>query len=248
MDKNNEPEYRYFQFPLCLLQNVIINPKNVFSEPQKGFNLIIDYSIVDLAKKKYADISGLHSQIHYAAEFLNVNIGSIDDMIEQYEQAETLIRAHEGKYGTDPYLGIGTSLLFEFRDKQNHNETELLCALIAIRSLIGQRKFTGTYKSVILMRMIGAKSKKALKKCLQQKTLKLVHNKYSKRYQMDKLIAKLVNRKFIQSKISFNRQIFFSTKLDMQELGNEIIRYINNKDIKRKEREARQRIKEATKK
>jgi len=306
-----EKEYRYFQFPLCLLQNILTDTEN-------GIDIIISYSIVNFAKKikhneydvarqlmydyyrnennipnslrqdlkvyekkndftyneDYNGFDGtgkfdpadnieelqkifsdnkefeqqaiFHYQIHCAANALNVKMGSIKTTMERYERAKAQIEQHENTYGKEPTPGIKTNLLFEFRDKKNKNENELLCALIAIRSLIGQHSYTATYKSVICMRMIGAKSKKVLEECLsrfsQQKELKEVYEKYSKRYPMDKLIEALVRRKFIQSKISYGRKIYFSTKLNMQELTEAIIENRKKRGFNKQEREARQQI------
>jgi len=307
-----EEEYKYFQFPLCLLQNILIDAEN-------GINLIISYSIINSAKKMKYSISDVarqliydfyrheselpnslrrdlklyvknneftydevyngfggtgigfnpienieelkkvfsdnkefeqqaifHYQIHCAANFLNVKLGYIKSIMERYEKAKAQIEEHETKYGKEPTPGIKTSLLFEFRDKKNKNENELLCALIAIRSLIGQHPYTATYKNVISMRMIGAKSKKALEECLskfsKQKELKEVYDKYSIRYQMDKMITTLLSRKFIQSKISYGRKIYFSTKLNMQELTEAIIESKKKRNFKKREWEARKQI------
>lgn len=307
--KNNfmESEHRYFQFPLCLLQKVLI-------DPFKGIDQIISYGIVQYSKSVRYDLAGVcrqllydfykkeenlsrslskkmysyaqeevfsydedykgfdgngqfnpeentnellkifeydaefkkeaiqHYRVQCATLFFGVSIGSMNYTLSSYEDVLKEIKSHEQKFGKQPQPGIKKDLLFEFRDKKSVKETELLCALVAIKSIIGQRNFAPTYKNVILMRMIGAKSKAALQEVLKQPKLREVYETYSKRYRMDKLIEKLVTRNFFRSKISFGRQIFFSTKLTMEELGDAIIEKRKGSKHKRLEKEIRKRI------
>lgn len=307
---------KYFQFPLCLLQNVLSNSES-------GIGLIICFSVINRAKKtnysmhdvsrqlmydyyrnldvmedvlqkkfkkyikqdeiildedyngfvgidntfnpetnikelqvifrkdkEFEEFAIFHYQITCAAKLLNVQLGDIDNTIDRYEEALKQINHHQAKFGNDPMPGITTDLLWDVKGKKNNEEVELLCALTAIRSIIGQRSYSPTYKNVILMRMIGAKSKKALEECLNaenpNKNLKIVYEKYSNRYHMDKMIEKLRERKFIQSKIALGRKIYFSTKLSMNELENVLKEERKKKNFKKVEAEARKRILMAT--
>jgi hypothetical protein len=305
---NYEGRERYFQFPLCLLQNILIHPSD-------GINLIINYSIVNFAKKLnyslhdvkrqliydyYRNHKSLHSslqkslrqyvlkgrftndedyngfdgngdfnpelntgeldllfkenvifaeeaifhyQLYCAAQALNVEFGNVNYHIEQYEKAKNQIFLHENKYGKDPTPGLKTQILFEFRDKKNYEEIELLCAVAAIRSLKGKHEIIKTYKNVILMRMIGARTKDILNDLLTQPKLKEVYAKYSNRYWMDKLLKKARDRKFIQSKIGIDRCIYIGITHDMEHLEKAVINIRNKKKLPDKqEKEARKRI------
>ena len=196
--------------------------------------------------KEFYQLAILHYQIHCAAKVLNVQLGSIENTMRNYEKANSLVESHESKYGKDPTPGIKTSLLFDIRDKKNYEEMVLICGLIAIRSTVGKRRFTSTTKSVIAMRMIGAKSNVVLQDFLKDKKLKVVHERYSKRYPMDKLLDTLIQRKFLNSKIPIGRRIYISPTLNMDELEKVIITFRKEKNIKKKEKDARQRILDAT--
>lgn len=188
--------------------------------------------------------ANLHFQIPRAAKFLNVTIGNIKTTMNRYNEVIEQKVIHENKYGNEPMPGIKTELLWDWETvkKYNEEENELLCAYIAIKSIIGQNEFTATHKSVICMRMIGAKSNKVLNDFLKDKQLKNIYDKYSKRYAFDKLIERLVSRGFIQSKISLGRSIYLSTKYDMPQLQEAIIEKRRKKDFKRQEAEARKNI------
>ncbi|CAN5632707.1 hypothetical protein BH11BAC1_BH11BAC1_24060 [soil metagenome] len=210
MDK----EFRYFQFPLCLVEGIII-------DPNAGINNIISFAIVNFAKNcKYTlydvcrqlmydfyrseskipsalkkklqvyvrdevltenedyngfDGSGdfnpednieelqnifntdaefkqqaiLHYQVHCTCKFLGISIGSINGTHGRHAEVVKKIQLQESKYGKQPMPGMKKDVMFEFRDKINPNEIELLGACIAVRSIIGQKTFSPTYKSVI---------------------------------------------------------------------------------------------------
>lgn len=305
-----ESEYRYFQFPLCIVRNIL-------KEPETAFQQIISYSVVSYGIKAvelseydvfrqlmydyyrqqdkiepallktlksyinedaielnedyngftgkgefdievetpgleeiysndsdFKERANLHYQIHCAAKFLNVQIGNIKTTIDRYNEIKKQKAIHENKYGNEPMPGIKTELLWDWETvkKYNEEENELLCACIAIKSIIGQNDFTATHKSVICMRMIGAKSNKVLNDFLKDKQLKKIYDNYSKRYTFDKLISRLVSRGFIQSKISLGRSIYLSAKYDMPQLQEAIIEKRRKKDFKRQEAEARKNI------
>lgn len=56
--KHNDSEDRYVQFPLCLLQKI-------FEDPKKVFNLILDFGIVNYAKKFTYNLEEVARQLMY---------------------------------------------------------------------------------------------------------------------------------------------------------------------------------------
>ena len=56
---DNKREDRYIQFPLCLVQGTYQNPNN-------GFNIILDYGVVNYAKSFKFDIKEVARQLMYA--------------------------------------------------------------------------------------------------------------------------------------------------------------------------------------
>lgn len=137
-----------------------------------------------------------HYQLHQAGEFLNVSIASPKDTLKRYREAKAIQQAHEAKFGPDAMASVKPSMLFDFRDNPKQ-DTDLFRAYLGIVSLIGYRYFISTSKPVILSRMIGAKSKAAFEYLSKHKDIQETVSKYSKRYNMDKLLLALAEQKFI---------------------------------------------------
>ena len=224
--------YHYFQFPLCLLMNLFINPA-------KWYDIIIDYAILRNAEKQpskltdvcrqliydffrskksvdtrliillnkyeesgefsetedcafdsdggfdpldgivdlesifrkdedFRELSIYHYKLYCAKETLNIQIHNYESLKNNYEIAWKEIQRHEEKFGKDIIVNIKTEMFLDFKNKKDKNENELLCAYIAISSIIGMKNFQSTNKSVITMRMLGAKSNEVLKLFLKE--------------------------------------------------------------------------------
>lgn len=194
--------------------------------------------LVDILKNQPNDDCVEHYQLHLASQFLKVTIGSKTS--ENYKEVSNYLSKHEQMNGKQPFPSIGLSILFSFRD--NPENIELLLAYISIKSLIGRDEFGITTKAAIIMRMIGAKNKEALQEACKNKVLKDIYDKYFKRYWSDKLLNELQLKGFIKSKIGIYRRIWISTQLDYQQLEAAIINHRNSIDIKKKEKEAKNRI------
>lgn len=314
MKNSSKENIRYFQFPLCLVQYILLNP-------DEGYNTIINYGLVHYAKSRVSvthkdvcrqlmydfyraedklsayilrklkqciksgalnynedyngfDVHGgfdpveeteqlkvifeedkefeqeatFHYQIHKTANFLNVKLGSMDKTLSSYEAAQKLLIDHENRFGKEPQPGIKTTFLFDLRDKKNEKDNELLCAYIAIRSILGKNTLYGTNKSVILMRMIGAKSNDALEEHLKNPKLKEIYDKYSKRRRFNTLLEQLIKRGFLKSKLYHSRRIYVSHEIGFKELPAAIIQTKKKYDIKSQEKEAGLLLKELFKK
>jgi len=83
---------------------------------------------------------------------------------------------------------VGKHILFHFRDNEKKEiEVAQLLAYIAVRSIIGEKKYIKTNKPHIVARMFGFSS---VKKVVNIKN-KDLHDKYSKRHHIDKLLLAL---------------------------------------------------------
>lgn len=183
-----------------------------------------------------------HYQIRQAAQLLNVILGAIEPIIEDYEKATLLIEKFEEKYGKDACPGIKTSHLFDFRD--NPEKADIFRAYIGIRSLIGQKDFIATNKQIILSRMIGAKSDIVRQEFLEITEIKPTYEKYKNRYQMDKLLLELSKRGFI-IKVAYGRRLYISkNNLTYEELADKVASWLSKLNIRRQEREANHRLKQ----
>ena len=217
--------------------------------------MIIDYSIVKFADKLpseppddlqdwQAEWWDSKDKLDVAKNILNIEGGSSKQDRAVHTEALTFINKQANTWGSYPEPGIKTRFIFEVRNKKNAAETELMAALIGIKSLIGQRKFTATHKSVIVCRMCGCKRNDELEKTLAKKPfIKAIHDKYSTRRRFDGLIQKLLERGFIRSKIAYGRQLFISDELDHDGLIEAIVTAKRNKMFTTKEKEARETIK-----
>lgn len=241
-------QYHYFQFPLCLLQKV-------HEDCSEGFNIIINYSLVNFANKlpneppydveeyqrKWWDEA---DKLDVTAKILGVTLGSKKYLHAGHKEAMEFINNKAAIWGTYPTPGIKTDFIFDVKNKKNKMEAELIAGLIGIKSLIGQRKYTATYKNVIVCRMLGCKRKDELEQTLRGNLiLKAVYDTYSKRFHIDKLLNTLIARKFLRSKIAYGRQIFLSDELNYEELTAAIVEKRKTKDFKSQERQSRETIK-----
>ena len=134
-------------------------------------------------------------------------------------------------------------MLWQFID--NPKDIDLFRAYIGIKSMIGRRNFISSNKPAILSRMIGCKNKAAFEfftanRYNKNKNLLPTVEKYSKRYNMDKLLLTLAERKYIMflSKKEV-RVIYLSKYMEPEELGKLIKETKERQNIK-------QRIKNVT--
>lgn len=186
---------------------------------------------------KFKDDCIIHYQIHLATSgnHLNIAIGSNDNTIRRYNKALKLKEIFESRYGADAMPMIKKGIIFDFRDNKE-NDINLFRGLVSVKSLIGLKNFIATHKTVILMRMLGCKSKASLSDFLQNCDLASeAYKKYSGRKRMDNLLYKLMERGFITmlSKKHENR-IYLSTRYQTPvEFAEAIIKYRNERDIKK---------------
>ena len=128
-----------------------------------------------------------------------------------------------GGFVKQPYVSMKTDFLLEYSGKL-HSESEIMLftTFAGIKSIIGNSEYAGTTREMIICRMFGASNQQALAEVLKDEYTKTVYDKYSKRYQFEKLLDELVARGFIQSKIGWNRRTYVSCKLDYTQLTNAI--------------------------
>lgn len=183
-----------------------------------------------------------HYQLHQAEEFQPVNIHCNRHVIEGYNRAKGIKEAFEAKYGTDAQASVKIPMLHDFRDGKEQ-DIDLLLGYLGIVSLIGFRKFISTTKPVILSRMIGAKSKPAWEAFSKVKEAQGIVERYSKRYNMDRLLLSLAERKFIMFLTRPHVSLIYVSKyMEPEELA-ELVRQSQAKyNLKNKIREASKKI------
>jgi hypothetical protein len=190
-------------------------------------------------------------QLNTINNFFGIKGPDNDARLKKYQEIKEKVNKHEEKFGKDPMPTVEKNLFLDFKEKEN--EPILFSAYMAIRSLEGPKYFTETTKKVILMRMLGAKSKKALEEHLETKEINDIHHKFTRssnalRHHFDKLRNRLLKRGLVKAKIyerSISRKIFLSTRLNHDQLADKIIEAKQRKNHKKKEKEAIQKIRNA---
>lgn len=181
---------------------------------------------------------------HTAQEFFkgHIKIHHIKSVVATYKKAKALQATYEAKFGPDAIVSAKPSLLFDFRDDPEQ-DIDILLAYLGIASLIGYRNFISTTKPVILSRMIGAKSKQTWEAFSKAKEVREIVEKYSKRYQMDRLLLNLAERKFIMYLTRPHVSLLYVSKyMEPEELADMVRQSQEKYNLKNKIRTASQKI------
>lgn len=246
------------------LQDYIIDklsecPDYLVDESQPGFDGVKGFKpdddlainpLLDLFKSDETlnESAILNYQIHIAIskDHLNLVKLSYAIIIDNYNKALSKQRYFESGYkfpfGQDamPYCKI--DMIFDFI--KNPKDIDLLRAYIGINSMIGRRNFISTNKPAILSRMTGCKSKAIFEyyttdKYNKDKNILPTVERYSKRYQMDKLLLTLAERKYImflsKEKVSV---IYLSKYMEPEALKDMIIQTKEKQNLKKRIKEA----------
>ena len=216
--------------------------------PEDGINDVLKLFEDD---RNFYDLALKNCQLSKTDEFFGITGPSSEVRLKKFNDIKKLVDQHQQKFGPEPMPTIEKSLFFDFKEKP---DPILFSAYIAIRSLQGQKPFVATTRNVILMRMLGAKSNKALKNHLKTKYVADIHHRFTRsekaiRYNFDKLFNALLSRGLLRSKIferSVSRKIFLSTTIDHEQLANKIIEFAQKKKYRSIENDARQKIRKAT--
>lgn len=179
-----------------------------------------------------------HYQLHQAGEFLNIKILSAKGMLKSYHEVQGIRQSFERVFGPDAMVSVKPSMLFEYL-KNPKQDIDLLRAYLGIVSMIGYRKFISTNKPAILSRMIGAKSKAAFQSLSKLTATGDTVTKYSKRWNMDKLMLSLAEHKFIMFLSKKQTSVIYVSRyMEPQELADLVRQSRNRYDIKKKIQDA----------
>jgi len=209
------------EFPLCCLA--------FGSTKDERLNHIISYSIVEHAIKIKTRINQrvelledkapydynpdieIHKKVVIAGDELGISLGGIKHTFKNHSTLESFVDSYRSEYGKDAYCRIGKQLCFEVRD--GGFDYNLFTVLCAIQSNIGKKKkFFRITKNNIRYRMHGYKTPKiALSENLSTDLL-LTDRQIGRKIE-------LLNAKKFFSKFTYaQRQTFYSTRLNDEEL------------------------------
>ena len=192
----------------------------------------------------------LNCQLTKIESFFGIKVSDYDQIFERYDRIKSTVFKHEERFGKDPRPTVEVDLFFDLRKEYS---PILFSAYMAIKSIQGPNNFCATNKNVILMRMLGAKSNEALQAHLEIPEIKEIYHKYSRtgkalRYHIDKLFNRLRNRGLLKAKFyprSMGRKILMSTRLEDEQVAELMSQKLKEKNYKRKEQKAAQKIRKA---
>jgi hypothetical protein len=188
-----DDHYRYFTFPVALLDGAFMDIHNVC---QNG----ILYSVFDYARK----LTGTNSQkMTIAAEYYRVEYS-----VCQYNRGLELF--NNLPPGT-PKVSLKSSLVWGFNNNgKDEFQISVFLAFAALKSILGAKPYGKTNNSFMLARMAGfSKPGKPLPEQLE---------KYNNRYQLDKIKSELRINWNLQVYGIHTQGFYFSFKLSLQEL------------------------------
>lgn len=169
--------------------------------------------------------------------------GLIGLVIGWKEEADIFVENFELKFGSDALVGVKIDLIRQARD--NKIDRDLFRAYAAVKSILGKKKYIASNKPAILSRMVGCKTKEAFQyytasKATNHKPLLATVKKYSKRYQMGKLLLMLAEKKFLMflSKKQ-HRTIYLSAYMEPEELSRIVS---ESKSLKQRMKDAASRL------
>lgn len=190
----------FFEFPLCTMS---------FIKQRKELDSVISYCIVTHANKLE---HGSHKErCKESAEYFGISGLSYQTRLVKFQKLDSYINEYISTNGKDSYCRIGKELLFEVRDGQfDFKQFQVLCA---ISSILGKKKkFVRITYDRIRYAMYGYRSKSIFFN-EKQLGIELLSDKQIKR-----IVDILHSKKFFSKFTYQNRQIYFSTKLEDEQL------------------------------
>lgn len=194
----------FFEFPLCTLQ--------LISEKHQLDN-IISWCIINHLDK--LNTGNIHAKFKDSQSYFNITCPRYELTLEKHDSLNYKIEEFISKYGKDSYCRIGKNLLFEVRDGQFAFKQFLV--LCAISSILGKRKkFVRITYERIRYAMHGFRSKDLFYK-LMPNNVELLSDK-----QLKRIIDILHSKKFFAKFTYQRRQIYFSTRLEDEQLRDAV--------------------------
>lgn len=231
------------------------NEKGEFDPSEERTSLLLyfdseDEGIFDANFSKFIDDCKPYCQLHRGLHALNLTGGNYDYMLKGYSKVNNIVAQNESQYGKNPLVMMKIQMLLDYvNGDKTHRNFELLKGFLAIKSIQGQKDFTGTNKEMVCARMIGAKTPDIAKQLIKDKAINKVFLKYKARYFFDQLLLELQIKSFITAKITYGRSVYLSTQLDNELLCVAIMNFTEKKllntasiKLKNEEKEYRNRI------
>jgi len=139
----------YYQFPIELIKGVFNDSK----KKQEFLNEILYYSIFafseELKNKNEYEENDIQ-RFNASAKLLNVSLGNLENA---YRIGETKYYEHSGN---KCLVNLNNDIFWQFyKEEKSDFDWRCLIAFLAIKSIIGRKKYTKTNNTFLLSRMAG---------------------------------------------------------------------------------------------
>lgn len=216
--------YVFFNFPIAMFEIVWEAPTL-----QKGvedfLNKVMDYCLGERLQEEPLNDALSYFGISWTSATKNVD--------RAYKHCKDV---YEGYNNFKITTGIEKGSLFEIRDNiQTYKDRYLigLFAFLAVKSIVGKKKFAATNYAHILKRMAGGNS---------DELPPILHSYVGKRRRLEKLLFDLGEHKVTTYSVQGQRGFYVSTTLGFEQLAMEVERYrAPNMASIRKARKAQQK-------
>lgn len=229
MEKNND--YRYFTFPVSLLNGAFENVNTVCDN-------IFDYVIYKHSLK--LELGTEKECMQSALKYYSIIPGSLEKMIKNGKLLNNSIPERT------PLTSISKDMIFDYY-KNYKTEFDIACFLVfaAIKSILGKKDYCKTNKELIIARMFGYNS---IKEVPENKPTLLI--KYTKRYQIDKVLNELQFNWFLKLFSDHCRGFYLSFDLSLEQLAKinvDAKKTTKENNLKNDKKEALRKAKESLK-
>jgi hypothetical protein len=201
-----------------------------------------DYKI-ELTESEQAALVEWHT-LRGAASYFNREIIDFETIEKQAEAAQRTADKHKEQFGKLAFCSIEANYYFQTKGAYTIEAARRLRMVCAVRSLIGEKDWTGTTKDMIRGRMIGAKSP-AIAEALTRtnKALKEELETLKSRKRFDRFMDECAARGFF-GKFGQGRRIYISTQFkDPVDLAAKVAKTFDRKKAyQQREKQARDTI------
>ncbi len=213
--EKKKTEYNYVNFPICLITGIFEDSTSVFKN-------ILAYAVYKWSLEK--SVEEFAEKIKNVLDSFKIPFADIDNIKEQGEAL------HNSIPDTSPKTGIKLSMLNDYYlHKKTDFQIVILCAFLALKSIIFRKPLTKCTNDYLLSRMAGFRSTD------QINDLPATLAKYNNRYQLGKIKNELIEHWGLKYDGYYFRGFFVS--FTMSEF--DLIRESEKKRKKHKEKLAR---------
>ncbi len=211
-------------------------PESFGDDFLRSMNERLDASTVCLPAAEWDAITAWH-RLSMAANTLGYTIGSHDATWRRHAKLSQFVEKHGRDTGSITWCSVPKDLFEEAKAKPWKHE--LFRTVAAVRSLVGNHRFTATTKAMIQARMVGAKSTRIVAS-MPGEALQAEYTRLGHRRQFDNALLDAASRGFF-AKLGMARRIWLSVVAQTpKELGDMVAASNRRRNYEAAERQARE--------